>query len=124
MTNESQNAREQRGLVIAATCKLAKKNDFWVVPSQTGQGKYYVRPEGEKPSCTCPDHQEMGHVCKHIHAVKIVIQRELFADGTEVETKTVTMTETVVRKTYSQPWREYNAAQVNEKDHFQTLLHD
>lgn len=118
------NPREQRGLTIAATCKLAKKNDFWVVPSQTGQGKYYVRPNKEQSSCTCPDHQETGHKCKHIFAVEIVIQRELFPDGTEVETKTVTMTETVVRKTYPQQWREYNAAQVNEKDHFQSLLRD
>src|SRR5687768_10289137 len=108
------NAREQRGLAIAATCNLAKKDGYWLVPSQTGQGRYYVRPD--KASCTCPDHQEEGHKCKHIFAVEFVIQRELFPDGTEVETKTVTMTETVVRKpTYPQQWREYNAAQVNEK---------
>lgn len=113
------NARDQKALVIAATCNLLKKGDCWHVPSQTGQGKYYVRPE--KESCTCPDHQESGFECKHIRAVKIVIQRELFPGGIEVETKTVTLTETVVRKTYPQQWREYNAAQVNEKDHFQTL---
>ena len=105
MKTESQKAREQRGLTIAATCNLAKKGDCWHVPSQTGQGKYYVRPE--KESCTCPDHQECGHKCKHIFAVEFVIQRELFPDGTEVETKTVTMTEVVVKKTYPQQWREY-----------------
>ncbi len=116
------NARDQKALVIAATCNLLKKGGCWHVPSQTGQGKYYVRPE--KESCTCPDHQESGFECKHIRAVKIVIQRELFPGGIEVETKTVTMTETVVRKTYPQQWREYNAAQVNEKDHFQVLLRD
>src|SRR5205823_4673419 len=32
-------------------------------------------------------------------------------------------TETV-RRTYSQRWNEYNAAQTNEKDHFLALLHD
>lgn len=116
------DARDQKALVIAATCNLKKKGDYWTVPSQTGQGKYYVRPE--KETCTCPDHQESGHRCKHLRAVSIVIQRELFADGTEVETKTVTMTETVVRKTYPQQWRAYNAAQTNEKSHFQTLLRD
>lgn len=122
MTTES-NAREQRGLTIAATCNLAKKGEnLWLVPSQTGQGRYYVRPE--KQTCTCPDHQESGHKCKHIFAVEFVIQRELFPDGTVKETKTVTMTETVERKTYAQPsWKNYNAAQVNEKDQFQALLH-
>ena len=118
------NAREQRGLTIAATCKLAKKDDFWIVPSQTGQGKYYVRPNREQPSCTCPDHQECGHKCKHIFAVEFVIQRELFPDGTVTETRTVTMTETVERKTYAQNWPAYNAAQTNEKDKFQALLRD
>ncbi|MBC7852229.1 MAG: transposase, partial [Pirellulaceae bacterium] len=104
--------------------KLTKKDRCWLVPSQTGQGQYYVNPYKQEASCTCPDHQESGHKCKHIFAVEFVIQRELFPDGTEVETKTVTMTETVVRKSYPQQWREYNAAQVNEKDHFQSLLHD
>lgn len=124
-TFDPRAAREQRGLAIAATCKLEKKDaGLWVVPSQSGCGKYYVRPDKEVPSCTCPDHQELGHVCKHIHAVKFVIQRELFPDGTIQETRSVTMTETVVRKTYRQQWPAYNAAQVNEKERFQTLLRD
>jgi hypothetical protein len=63
----------------------------------------------------------MGNKCKHIFAAEIVYQREFFPDGTVTETKTVTMTE---RKTYRQAWPQYNAAQVNEKDHFQTLLCD
>ncbi len=118
---DPQQARQQRGLVIAATCKLAKKNDFWVVPSSTGQGRYYVRPD--KASCTCPDHQEEDHKCKHLYAVEIVIQRELFSDGSVSETKSLTVT-AMPRKTYPQKWKEYNAAQVNEKDHFQSLLRD
>jgi transposase len=119
------NPREQRGLVIAATCKLTKKERCWLVPSQTGQGQYYVHLAKAEPTCTCPDHQEMGHKCKHIFAAEIVYQRELFPDGTEVATKTVTLTETVVKKpTYRQAWPQYNAAQVNEKDHFQSLLRD
>src|SRR5687768_9061292 len=76
------NPREQRGLAIAATCKLSHQKDYWVVPSQTGQGKYYVRPNREQPSCTCSDHQEFGCKCKHIFAVEFVIQRELFSDRT------------------------------------------
>ena len=55
--------------------------------------------DGEKPHCDCPDHQLRGGSCKHILAVKLVIQRELFEDGTEQVTETVTVTETV-RKIY------------------------
>jgi hypothetical protein len=40
----------------------------------------------------------MGHKCKHIFAAEIVYQRELFPDGTEVETKTVTLTESDVKR--------------------------
>ncbi len=118
------NDREQRGLIIAATCELKRKNEnIWIVPSQSGGGaKYTVCPDSESPHCTCLDHETRGVVCKHIHAVKFVIQRQLFPDGTETVTQTMTVTETVERKTYPQQWAQYNAAQVNEKDEFQTLL--
>jgi transposase len=57
--------------------------------------------------------------CKHIFAVEYVVQREYDENG-------VTQTEvlTVSRKTYSQNWRAYNAAQVCEKSTLQSLLHD
>ena len=62
--------------------------------------------------------------CKHLIAVRIVIQRELFDDGTETVTKTVTVTEKVHRKTYQQDWPNYNRSQVNEHRLFQRLLAD
>jgi transposase len=67
------------------------------------------------------DHQEGGFCCKHIYAVEFVIQRELFADGTVTETKSVTFTE---KKKYTQHWPSYNAAQTIEKSRFQVLLAD
>ena len=60
--------------------------------------------------------------CKHIYAVQYVRQRELSADGVETVTESVTLTQT--RKTYPQDWPNYNAAQTNEKRHFQELLAD
>ncbi len=54
--------------------------------------------------------------------MKITIEREFDDDG--VVTETVTMTETIKRKTYPQNWRAYNAAQTNEKSTFLTLLRD
>lgn len=114
------DARQQRGLVIAAICKLNKTDGHWLVPSQSGAERIYkVKPEEQ--TCTCPDHEEAGHKCKHIFAVEFVIQRELFADGTVNVTESITFTQKV---TYKQPWRAYNKAQSIEKDRFQELLYD
>jgi len=116
--------REQRGMILAAMVKIVQRGDKWVVPSQTGDGtKYTVDPDGQSPCCTCPDFELHGCTCKHIYAVRIVRQRELFDDGTEVVTESVTVTKTV-RKTYAQDWAAYNAAQTSEKRTFQVLLQD
>ena len=117
------NPRQQRGLVIAATAKLQQHGQDWLVPSQTGNGRRYrVCAKDGHEFCTCPDHEETGKPCKHIFAVQFVMQRELFPDGTEVVTQSVTVTETIERPTYRQDWPAYNAAQRNEKTRFQELL--
>src|ERR1700675_4029119 len=95
------NAREERGLIIAATQKLTQKGKVWLVPSQSGKGKYTVCPDPETPFCSCPDHEETGGKCKHIYAVECVVRRDLGADGTVTETRTVTFTE---KKVYRQDW--------------------
>jgi len=69
------NAREERGLVIAALCKLNRTPEGWLVPSQSGERIYTVDPD--KQTCTCPDHQEAGFKCKHLFAAEIVIKREV-----------------------------------------------
>ena len=78
------DAREERGLIIAATCRLNRMSDgTWLVPSQTRAGQvaaYQVNLE--KKTCTCPDHQEGGFKCKHIFAVEFTAKREQFSDGT------------------------------------------
>src|ERR1700685_433246 len=115
--------REGRAVVLAATVKIKQTEKGWHVPSQAGKGSYTVMLDGEKPHCDCPDHELRGCDCKHILAVKIVRQRELFDDGSEVVTESVTVTETV-RKSYPQNWKAYNAAQTTEKAKFQALLRD
>jgi transposase len=125
------NAREERGAAIAETQTLIEKNGVWLVPSQSGNGKYHVFPDPDKPHCTCPDHTEAGFVCKHIHAVRITMTRttkEVGMDGT-VKTTTETVTVSAVkttaeRKTYRQNWPMYNLAQTNERRHFHELLAD
>ena len=113
-------AREQRGAMIAAVCKVEQKGKVWQVPSQSGNGKYTVCPDEQAPFCSCPDFEQRGQCCKHIFAVRFVIKREQHADGSETVTEEMTIT--TKRKTYPQKWKEYNAAQTSEKDHFQTLL--
>ena len=67
------DARLERGIIIAAMTKLNRTKDGWLVPSQTIASKtYIVDPVGGK--CTCPDHQEAGYKCKHLHAVEITIK--------------------------------------------------
>src|SRR5579863_3838036 len=105
--------REERGLVIAATCRLNRMDDgTWLVPSQSNPEKSYYRVNIAKKVCTCPDHAENGHTCKHYYAASFVHKRDFLPDGTMIETKTVTFTE---KKVYKQDWRAYNLAQSTEK---------
>lgn len=117
--DEMCEAREQRGRAIAEVCTIQKVGKLWRVPSQSGNGTYSVSLERE--FCTCPDHTDTGVVCKHMHAVRLVVTRtETQSDGT----KTVS-TLTVERKTYQQAnWSAYNSGQVNEHRHFMRLLSD
>src|SRR5580698_3184737 len=113
------DAREQRGLIIAATCKLKQTNTgTWIVPSQSNTDKLY-QVDLNRKTCTCPDHAENGFTCKHVHAVKFTFQRDYLPDGTMIETKTITLTK---KTTYKQDWRAYNLAQYTEKHRFQELL--
>ena len=84
------DAREQRGLAIAALCKLTRKGDVWIVPSQSGMGRYTVSPIAATPHCTCPDHETRGTKCKHLFAVEYTMSREATKDGTVTETRTGT----------------------------------
>ena len=112
------DAREQRGLVIAAVCKLNKTPDGWLVPSQSNATIYRVNVELQ--TCTCLDHSEAGFKCKHLFAVEFTAKREVATDGTVTETKTVVLQEKV---TYKQDWPAYNKAQSVEKDRVQELLY-
>ena len=124
---EANEARRQRGLAIAALCKIVQQNGQWVVPSQTGNGSYRVnlKPAPFVPQCTCPDYAERGAPCKHVYAVQFTMERERHADGTETTTRTITVKETCAKRpTYRQNWAAYNKSQTTEKHRFQVLLAD
>jgi hypothetical protein len=111
------DAREERGLQIADTCKIEKNQLGWKVPSQSGNGSYIVNLDHGTPFCTCPDYEKRQQPCKHIHAVEFVIQRETKPDGTETLTQSMKMTCT-------QEWPAYDEAQMHEQERFVTLLRD
>jgi hypothetical protein len=116
--------REHRGQQIAMTCTLTKKGRVWLVPSQSGHGRYTVSPDPEAPHRTCPDHETRGLKCKHIFAVEFAIRRKEHRNGSTTVTQTVTITETVKKPTYPQDWPAYNAALTHEKEKFLSLLYD
>lgn len=121
-------ARQQRGLAIAATQPISQsKNGLWYVPSQSNNGKYSVRIGNGDSFCSCPDF-ENGNKCKHIFSVEFTIARttrEQNADGSiTTVTESVTVKTTAERKSYPQDWASYNAAQINEREHFHELLAD
>jgi transposase len=112
--------REERGLVIAALCKLKRTKEGWMVPSQsTGERIYTVDVKSQ--TCTCLDHVEGKQKCKHLFAVEFTIKREFHDDGSVTETRSVTFTE---KKKYTQNWPAYNEAMMTEKHRFQALLCD
>jgi transposase len=114
------NLREQKGLQIADRTQIKRDGNLYLVPSQSGKGKYKVDPQAK--TCSCPDYDFRRQPCKHIHAVEITIRR---TQTTETKNGVTTTTETVkvTRKTYKQEWPAYNKAQTMEKAQFLYLLH-
>lgn len=94
---------------LAALSPIRIDGDSWIVPSQTGEGRYRVYPDEER--CICPDYERRQLRCKHVWAVEFVRQREVKPDGTETVTE-------AVRVTYTQDWSAYNAAQTHEHERF------
>lgn len=122
---KSMSIREAKGRQIADRFKIARHGKLYLVPSQSGNGKYSVDLEAGR--CSCPDFDFTQAKCKHLFAVEFTVRRE---SKTVTETKadgstktTVTETVTVKRKTYPQDWPAYNMAQTKEKAIFLYLLH-
>ncbi len=114
------NLREQKGLQIANKASITKQGNLYLVPSQSGRGKYKVDPQAQR--CTCADYEFKQAKCKHIFAVEHTIEKTK-TTVTENGKTTVTETVKVKRVTYKQEWPAYNQAQTQEKAQFQYLLH-
>jgi hypothetical protein len=115
------DARQHKGLEIAALFKIERKGDFYIVPSQTGNGTHYkVKAVSELDSCTCPDFQNYHAKCKHIYAVEFVVQRET----PSAEPQQIPEVPLRTKKFYTQNWPAYRLAQINEKARFQEMLRE
>jgi transposase len=113
-------AREARGLEIAANSRIFYDGSVWIVPSQRSPGKYYsVQLTTKSATCTCPDYESIGVglSCKHIYAVGYTILRDS-GGGTFPDPPKQ------VKPRPKRPWHEYNLAQTNEKSKFKEFLYE
>jgi Transposase DDE domain/SWIM zinc finger len=126
-------ARRQRGRAIASTTRIEeRKPGLWVMPAQSGGCNYWVRTDINPPTCTCKDFEAREKPCKHIHAVRLLIDRRsdpapaepiAMPEATDAPEPLAVRKQMVApRATYRQSWPEYNAAQIHEKAKFLTLL--
>jgi len=116
--------RQMRGIELAETRTIRKRDGWWWVPSQSGSKLYRVQLSKRFATCECPDFAKRGQACKHIVAACVMqIKQEQNADGSTTVTKTVVF-KAEEKVTYPQNWSAYNAAQTQEQDKFLALLAD
>jgi len=92
-------------------------NNIYLVQSQTGYGWYKVQWNGKEWACNCPDYVKNSHIspCKHLIALKIKYDSGFYETVEEIPE--------IKRKTYSQDWKLYNLAQMQEFELFDQFLY-
>ncbi len=113
--------RGVKALELTGNSRISYMAGAWYVPSQSTAARHKVDPSPNNPSCTCEDFQLRQRACKHVLAVRALLERQIKG---ECHPDPATIPMRPPRKTYRQDWVNYNLAQVHEKDHFQVLLSD
>ena len=108
--------RELKGLEIAARTKIVFADGIWLVPSQTTATKYKITLDGRE-SCECDDFTLRQLPCKHIHAARLVRERDHGG-----KSPIVVADSPPKKPAYKQDWPAYNLAQTTEKRRLQVLL--
>jgi transposase len=116
-------SRKLRALKIVETGAVCpdpdpERENWWLVPSQTGVGGYHVHlpTDGRAPTCTCKDFEKPEvHFCKHIFAAEMANGR-LFVDPVKAKKKGEYVDD--------RDWAAVNAAHINEKDQVLRLAHE
>jgi transposase len=111
------DARELKGLELAARARIVWDNDAWLVPSQSTGGTYRVLTWPGAESCQCEDFQLRQQPCKHIIAARLVEERDGKRPAPPIDTDTP-----LEKNIYTQNWPLYNLAQSVEKNRLQVLL--
>jgi hypothetical protein len=110
---------EVKALEFTGDPRISFADGVWTVPSQTSPSvRYQVNPSLANPSCTCEHFQLTNKPCKHIESLRLLLDRQIKGEPSPPVPPRPS------RPTYRQKWVQYNAAQANEKDHFQNLLAD
>jgi transposase len=110
--------RELKALEIAARARIEWRDGVWLVPSQSGSGKYRVTLTPDT-SCECEDFQLRKLPCKHVIAARLVQERDHGGKAPKMDVDAAPK-----RPTYKQNWRAYNLAQTTEKHRLYVLLHE
>ena len=106
--------QRQQGEGIAQLSRIESIPIGYRVYSQSGNGSYIVSVQGIQ-FCSCPAFEKMKRPCKHIYAVKFLVEEGSETENAGSESQRA-------RPSYSQDWKAYNAAQTNEQRLFVTLL--
>jgi transposase len=115
------DSREVKAWEMTGDARISFRDGAWHVHSQSASRFYKVNPSATAPSCECEDFALRGQPCKHIMAVRLLLERQLKG---EPNPESEAIPARKPRPTYTQDWVNYNRAQTNEKDHFQSLLAD
>ena len=113
--------RDVKAQELTGDARISFRDGSWHVHSQSANRFYRVSPSATAPACECEDFGLRGKPCKHVLAVRMLLERQLKGDPNP---EPAAIPPRPPRPTYSQDWVNYNAAQTNEKDHFQALLAD
>ena len=119
LSNCNDKLREQKAKIILSREHAIRKvdNNIYLVQSQTGVGWYKIQWNGKEWVCNCPDFAKNGHItpCKHLLALKIKYETGFYETEEEIPE--------IKRKTYSQNWKLYNMAQMQEFELFDQFLY-
>lgn len=95
------DSRELKGLELAARAKIERHRSYWSVPSSDAQGLGYVSPDAK--TCTCEDCNLRKLPCKHVFAVRFVMEREAGTMPPPAD-EPIPNTVPAKRPTYRQQW--------------------
>jgi hypothetical protein len=113
------DARYEKAKQIVADGKVRSGLGCYFVTASSGDGFYRVTLDGSFPTCSCEDWELRSGHCKRILAARVFRAQEVSGPQPCDQPGPP-----IPRKSYKQSWSQYNAAQKNEKDHFQALLAD